>query len=63
MLKTGYISIIGKNWLGNYEASLANSTELSSERWFVIRDEASGRFECSFVKIIFREDFTYEFVY
>ena len=26
---------------------------LSSERWFVVRDEASGWFECSFVKIVF----------
>ena len=31
---------------------------LSSERWFVVRDEASGWFECSFVKIALREDVT-----
>ena len=31
---------------------------LSSERWFVVRDEASGWFECSSVKIALREDVT-----
>lgn len=31
---------------------------LSSERWFVVRDEAFGWFECSFVKIALREDVT-----